>query len=665
MYKSHLIVVAVNIGETYSGYTFSTKYDFQQYPRNVKCYGKWKSQYLERLNTQTPTSILLNAEKGFESFGFEAEDQYLSLSAENMNKSDVYFFQHFLSQDNWYREKSGQMFVKPSNRNGCVPLKTLLKHSVSYLKTHFLCAAKICEVFKQNEILWVVVYPDKIKFDVRFILLETFLNTGISRENIILLGESRAIKTFTRHIEETKGVSKDRTIILNCTLTQLYPNTSFQMYSNVPTNVIGLSSVINDVDSILKKRLGCSLFSDMTDNHSRCDLMTELEMSLKGENSNQFYRFRLPIYCIEIINEHITNSWKKGFELFQDKLKIDKTTIHEVFQNVLKPLVDHWEKEINILNRETIQRVILVGDFSGFGMTKTVIQESFPQYEFIVPSNSEMVATIGGTIAGHEIRSGKYDSCILYVPKMPVDGTSHIESKLLSKPAGLNNSFSEKPSFKPNIDTASVKENISNLSFLPDPIRPSKIATKLQDLYEIEYPESLVFYLEKGCDDVTSSGLLLKILQEIYDACRNRAQIQMSTTTQAFHPTVRIGDSKTSLPSDVVMPLLEYRRKNALQYLPRLIKSFVETFPSKINMSNEQLSACTSFIEKGMECCWLMSVTEPPMFLKFKWNKGNKIDLDELEVERGKGKYVESILWPALYLYENGPLMNKGVVNAK
>ncbi|XP_071140034.1 uncharacterized protein [Mytilus edulis] len=445
-------------------------------------------------------------------------------------------------------------------------------------------------------------------------LFEAFLNTGISKERLVLVHESHAIKTFTRHIAEMQDVSKEGVIILNCSLIQIYPNTSFQKYPIVPTNVICCSSIIDDVDSILNKRLGCSLFSDTTDIHTRCLIMRQLDIILRANNSKQFYRFRLPVDCFRNINKHITNSWKKGFRVTQDKLEIDKTIIHEVFQKLLKPLIDHWRKEIDFLNRETKQRVILVGEFSRFVMTKTVIKESFPQYEFIVPSNSEMAATIGGTIAGHEIGSGKCDYCILYVPKMPIDGTSHSKSELLSKPPGLNNLFSEKPAVKPNIDSTAVTENISNVSFLPDPIRPSKIAAKLQDLYDREYTESLSAIVENGCDDAKSEECLQQILYEAYDECRKQVHIQMNTITQVFHPTVGIDGINTSLPLDVVKPLIEYRRKNALKYLPRLVKSFVETLPNKINISNTQLSFCTSFIEKSMECCWLMCVTEPPMF---------------------------------------------------
>ncbi|CAG2255435.1 unnamed protein product [Mytilus edulis] len=228
-----------------------------------------------------------------------------------------------------------------------------------------------------------------------------------------------------------------------------------------------------------------------------------------------------------------------------------------------------------------------------------------------------------------------------------------------------DNSLSEKAAAKASIDTTDVTGNNSNLSFLPDPIRPSKIAIKLQDLYESEYTDSLAAIVENEFDDAKSKEILLQILHEAYDECRKQAHAQINTITQAFHPTVGIDDVKTSLPSDVVKPLIEYRRKNASQYLPGLINSFVETLPNKMNIANVQLSVCTSFIEKSMECCWLMCVTEPPMFLKFEWNKSELINLDQLEIEGDDGRYVDCMRWPPLYLRENGPLMDKGVVKAK
>lgn len=106
--------------------------------------------------------------------------------------------------------------------------------------------------------MWVVVYPKLDKFDVRLICLEAFLNTGISRDNNILVGKSLAIHAFARYIEpsanyETSGIQNESTIILNCAMTQVCPNFAFQKHLQVPTTLISISSVVDDIDSIMKK----------------------------------------------------------------------------------------------------------------------------------------------------------------------------------------------------------------------------------------------------------------------------------------------------------------------------------------------------------------------------------------------------------------------------
>lgn len=118
-----LHVVSVKIGEIYSGYTLSSAKDFAYDPLHITSYEGWTSLFRGGIFWQTPTSILLNAEKGSQSFGYEAEDQYMSLS-ENGNESDVYFFQHFLCQPKWFKESvNSGILVKSSNLMGAVPLR--------------------------------------------------------------------------------------------------------------------------------------------------------------------------------------------------------------------------------------------------------------------------------------------------------------------------------------------------------------------------------------------------------------------------------------------------------------------------------------------------------------------------------------------------------------
>ncbi|WAR26430.1 HS12A-like protein [Mya arenaria] len=71
--QSCLIVAAFDVGTTYSGYAFSYRDD----PLKVQTNQVWFSEGAGNfLSLKTPTSVLLNPDGKFDSFGFEAEDRY-------------------------------------------------------------------------------------------------------------------------------------------------------------------------------------------------------------------------------------------------------------------------------------------------------------------------------------------------------------------------------------------------------------------------------------------------------------------------------------------------------------------------------------------------------------------------------------------------------------
>ena len=71
-----LIVAAFDFGTTYSGYAFS----FKDSQNDVKTNKNWTAGSGKLISLKTPTSVLLNVDGEFDSFGFDAEDKYSSLA---------------------------------------------------------------------------------------------------------------------------------------------------------------------------------------------------------------------------------------------------------------------------------------------------------------------------------------------------------------------------------------------------------------------------------------------------------------------------------------------------------------------------------------------------------------------------------------------------------
>ena len=75
--KEFLATVAIDFGTTYSGYAYSLHSD----PSKVWANKAWVAD-TSFLSKKTPTSVLLNTEMQFDSFGYEAEKKYRRLLAD-------------------------------------------------------------------------------------------------------------------------------------------------------------------------------------------------------------------------------------------------------------------------------------------------------------------------------------------------------------------------------------------------------------------------------------------------------------------------------------------------------------------------------------------------------------------------------------------------------
>jgi len=87
---SYLLVAAIDFGTSFSGYAYSFKND----PLKIHTNLVWNAGSEKLLSHKTPTCILLNPSKKFDSFGFDAENKYTTL-AEKDSHHDWMLFQRF------------------------------------------------------------------------------------------------------------------------------------------------------------------------------------------------------------------------------------------------------------------------------------------------------------------------------------------------------------------------------------------------------------------------------------------------------------------------------------------------------------------------------------------------------------------------------------------
>lgn len=90
-----LLVCAIDFGTTFSGYAFQLTADFLKEPtKNIHTNQVWNAGVAALMSLKTPTCLLLDKEKEFVAFGYEAETQYSELAFDDLHH-DYLFFRRF------------------------------------------------------------------------------------------------------------------------------------------------------------------------------------------------------------------------------------------------------------------------------------------------------------------------------------------------------------------------------------------------------------------------------------------------------------------------------------------------------------------------------------------------------------------------------------------
>jgi hypothetical protein len=98
------IVVAFDIGTSYSGYAYSDRKEIETKSITLN---EWTGNLVSDAKAKAPTTVLFTKDKTFHSFGYEAEDFYARQVCQKKNE-DWYRFRNFKMI--LYREKVSILF---------------------------------------------------------------------------------------------------------------------------------------------------------------------------------------------------------------------------------------------------------------------------------------------------------------------------------------------------------------------------------------------------------------------------------------------------------------------------------------------------------------------------------------------------------------------------
>ncbi|VDI64214.1 Hypothetical predicted protein, partial [Mytilus galloprovincialis] len=149
------LVAAIDFGTTFSGYAFSSKDDYKSNPLLVYAM-VWPNEVYQ--SSKTSTTILLDADKKFHSFGFQAETDYANLAQDDKHR-DWYYFRRFKMVLFENMNIDMDMMLKDETGKEMLALD-VFSAAISYLKTNLLDMCKRQHyLYNGDQIRWILTVP--------------------------------------------------------------------------------------------------------------------------------------------------------------------------------------------------------------------------------------------------------------------------------------------------------------------------------------------------------------------------------------------------------------------------------------------------------------------------------------------------------------------------
>ncbi|CAC5416650.1 GOLGB1 [Mytilus coruscus] len=221
-----------------------------------------------------------------------------------------------------------------------------------------------------------------------------------------------------------------------------------------------------------------------------------------------------------------------------------------------------------------------------------------------------------------------------------------------------------------------------SITDLGDPNRPMKISEKYGELYDNEWTDAMdnntaVKEYYHGLNDSEIEEIIIchlhRLLKCCYKECLAKADEQIQTLGKAFAETMCLTfDSKEEVISlPVCKEASVFRRAKSVDFAKFLLKNEIlcrnVMDDWNYNYKNEkvmQLLMTSSFFEKCVHICWSMTIQDPVMYLDEDVPADTQIDKNTYKEFVKSGNTVAFVVWPALFLHKDGPLLYKGVVHA-
>ncbi|KAK3582898.1 hypothetical protein CHS0354_009704 [Potamilus streckersoni] len=210
-----------------------------------------------------------------------------------------------------------------------------------------------------------------------------------------------------------------------------------------------------------------------------------------------------------------------------------------------------------------------------------------------------------------------------------------------------------------------------SIADLSDPNRPTKVSEKYSELYDNEWTDAFA-NLSKEYPSISEEqmiGSLYEMIVDGYQFCKDIRETQKwALEDTLFDPAGCMKSNQRTKRWETskifAKNLSDVAKQSSNVSSANIAKAFVMDKKTK-DKYREMIKLCATYIQEFVQLCWFMLVQTPPLCLDLKTAQGHAFDTICYREYTKKGKKIAFVVWPALFLHENGPLLCKGVAQGQ
>ncbi|XP_060569580.1 uncharacterized protein LOC132727996 [Ruditapes philippinarum] len=224
------------------------------------------------------------------------------------------------------------------------------------------------------------------------------------------------------------------------------------------------------------------------------------------------------------------------------------------------------------------------------------------------------------------------------------------------------------------------QEKNADIADLSDLNRAMKLSEKFGQLFDDEWTNAFENLTDKkpALPVKEAINVLLRLLQECWKFCYNMMATQMDSLQSVFlHPAQNLANLDQKKTGLTERPIITSKDQLSLKDLrnrvgvsPSVIEEVKQALLAdsktwdkrdKREFDKKHVEACTPYLQKCAEICWLMALHDPPLLMKMDVKQGEKFDANMYTVYSQSGQTIDFLVWPPLYNSSDGGLLSKGV----